>query len=243
MRAVFACLAVWAFAVSPAVGQFHFFADNRSVRAFAETGTEQIFADLLTPADMAVTAGAPGRGSSSAWQSSRVSPNEIFVSGGTGDVVWQSPNGNAGASSVAGVTFGVSSPTQVRIRYEVATTSFRSWTAGAGLHIAESGVPIVNIEAVSQSEGMEFYPPGAFEIGADGYARTVFDEFLTFLPSSGYELRTDASSRCPGPTATDSCVGKPINFTTHVQVIPEPATWIMGLLAGIASWCYRRFRS
>jgi hypothetical protein len=126
----------------------------------------------MVPLDAMLAVGGPGSGSSSAWQTSRVSETEIFVSGGTGEVLWESPYGNAGATSSAGMVFGVDSPTLVRIHYELAidTTSFRSWTAGARLNIARES-PIVSIEAASSSEGMEFYPPDAFEIGADGYAR------------------------------------------------------------------------
>jgi hypothetical protein len=201
-------------------------------------------AQALMPFDEMLTVGTSPESIGTAFQTSRLSQSEIYISGGTGDVLWQSPNGNAGAASIAVLGFSVNSPTPVRIRYELSidTTSFRSWTAGAGLHIARGGIPIVNIEAVSRSEGMEFYPPGTFEIGADGYARTIFDEVLTFLPGAGYELRTDASSRCPGPAALDTCTGKPISFTTQLRVVPEPPTWLAAMLTVMLLWGCRRFR-
>jgi hypothetical protein len=246
MRAVFACAVVLLVAVSPAWGQFTRMSDSRSIRAYGDLGSERRTSEALLPFDAMLTVGTSPVSIGSAWQSSRVSATEIFISGGTGDVLWESTNENAGAESAANLTFGVDAPTQVRIRHELAidSTSFQSWSGAAFLTIAGAN-PILGISASTQSnEGMRFSPAGAFEIGADGYARTTYDEII-LLPAApgGYELRVVASSSCPGPGATDTCVGKPISFTTHLVVIPEPATWLAVLLMSIALWCYCRLPS
>ena len=216
---------------APACGQFIGFGeDERFVMVYTDSGDEEAHATPMTPFDAIVTGGVPATSFASASQMSRVSRNEIFISGGTGDVFWQSTNErSAGAISWADLTFQVGSPTQVRVRYELAidTTSFHSWTGGAGLNIS-LGTPIVSIGASTRSnEGMVFSPSAAFEIDSDGYARTMFDEVVTLMPNLSYELRSNAVSRCPGAMVTDTCIGKPISYTTHLQVIPEPSTWLL----------------
>lgn len=245
MRAVIVCLAVWFLAASPAFAQFsRIYSDERGVRAYAETGDERISADPFLPADMVLTAGVPGSDSfASAWQMSRVSESEIFVSGGTGDVFWRSTNDrSAGAESQAALRFEVFSPTQVRVHYELTIDplSFRMWTGVATLDI----VPVfLSIGAGTISDQrMAFWPSeDAFEVGADGYARTVFDEVVTFPPAD-YELRAYAISRCPGAAVTETCIGRPISFTAHLQVIPEPATWVV-VVAAVLLLLLRRHRS
>jgi hypothetical protein len=245
LRAGMACLGLWFLAVSPTWGQiFRYSGDSRGIWAMGHASSQSRDAQTLMPFDEMLTRGTSPESIGSAHQLSRLSQSEIYISGGTGDVLWLSPNGNAGAFSGAGISFSVDAPTLVRVRYELAidTTSSQSWTGGGRLLIAGTNPPMLGFNASTDNPGgMDLFPAGAFEIGADGYARTFFDEILTFLPGPGYELQTSANSLCPSPTAMDICVGKPITFTTHLQVIPEPSTWLAALTA-IAWLVYRRFR-
>ena len=189
----------------------------------------------LEPFDVMLTAGTPATNFASAYQTSRLTPSEMFISGGTGDVFWDvaNPIGGSVARSSAMLTFAVSAPAQVRIRYELAidTTSFRTW-GGVGFLDISGHSPIVGISASTMSnESMVLSPPSVFETGPDGFARAMFDEVVTFLPNRSWELRTLAQSVCPGSSATDMCVGKPITFTTQLEIIPEPATALFALAA------------
>ena len=227
--------------VSPTCAQvFTYAIPSRAVVASGSKGDYQSHeTNTLLPFDLMLTAGTPSTNFASAYQTSRLTPSEIFISGGTGDILWdaENPVGGSRATSTANVIFSVSAPAQVRIRYELAidTTSFRTWTAGAGLNISRA-TPIVSIGALSREAGMTLSPSDAFEIGADGYARGVFDEIVTFLPDGSWELRTDANSICPSPTETEMCVGKPITFTTHLQIIPEPPTAMLALVAAVLAF-------
>jgi hypothetical protein len=212
----------------------------------ADAGEEDVEAEPMMPLDVMLSIGTAPISFASGSQTSRVSQSEFFISGGTGDVFWTSTNERgAAAFSSANMIFQVDAPTVVRIRYDLTidATSFRSWTGSAGFRIAQE-FPIVSISASTISDqGMGFSPSDAFDIGADGYARTVFDEVATLLPGNFYEFHTYAASQCPGATLTDTCVGKPISFTTHLQVIPEPSTWLAALLATLVLSCHRRFQS
>ena len=224
-------------ATSSAWGQvFTFGSTSRGIVVFGSDGDYQSHeTNTLMPFDLTLTAGTPTTNFASAYQTSCLTPSEILISGGTGDIFWDAANpvGGSRAWSAANVTFAVSAPAQVRIRHELVidVTSFRTWTAGAGLIISRA-TPIVAIGASTRSnEAMVLSPTDAFEIGADGFARGVFDEIVTFLPDGSWELRTDANSICPSPTETEMCVGKPITFTTHLQIIPEPPTALFALAA------------
>jgi hypothetical protein len=150
MRGVFVCLGVWFLAASPVWGQFltPFPTDGRAIIAYGDSGFQALEAERMMPFDAMLSVGTSPVSYGSAWQTSHVSQSEIFISGGTGEVLWKSTNENAGGQSIAVLVFGVDSPTQVRIRYELAIDafSFDSWTGGAALDIAGAN-PIVGISA------------------------------------------------------------------------------------------------
>ena len=123
-------------AASHACGQvFTYIGDSRFVSVHADSADQEAQADRLMPFDVMLSEGTPSTGFASAWQTSRLSETEIFISGGTGEVLWEPTTGNVRGTSGAHLTFRVSSPAQVRIHYELTidTTSFHTWTAGADL--------------------------------------------------------------------------------------------------------------
>jgi len=255
MKFAIVCLGVWILGVSPALGQIILNSQQRSVDAHAsllwddwenlqfnilDEDTDQATSLEIGPFIETVTAIVPHPWFEdpqvTAWQDSFISPNEIVAQGGVRDLAtpgFVRADGDAWANSAVTVQFFLDTPTRAELHGDL-FWSPTAWLTGNGYFVNGGSVsyslvgPITVARMPFDDGDRSRYEP----------RQQSFADVLALEPGI-YTLSILAEHASRIHDGTDMIV-TPVSYDVRLALfpIPEPATWVLGLVV-LAFGAYR----